>query len=1139
MRIFQFLASAIAVCLCSTAWCQPVPPGDRPTLQPQSGHRMPVTHLAFIAGGKLLVSSDMNGTTLIWNHESGLSRDITPPSAKAPGFASMLVNDLTGEIAMLPYDGAPLEVVGIVDGKRRGPPPVPPLERIALSADRTTVGAVTKSGTLMLFDAKSWKPIALNGAACAAPLDERPGDNYGNQDFLFHPDGRKVLIAANSGAVAEIDLFNGCTQSQVLPALGHPHLVVTLSPRADAIAMAYQGNVSVRTFAGAAPARAVMQSNDGLRRLQFSADGSGLFAGISNGELQFADLKKEAPRHWKFADGLTGMAIDGSMRVAAGLFSGTIRMVPLGAGDEKDIAAKVLVPIAVSEDITRSVLLVRTDSEVLRIDLASARVESLYRSAERERYVDMSDDGRVIWSGGRGGGGTLLRAESGWAASELPPGIPVRSSATAVAPDGKSLALSYGTELRRYDARSGAFDVIGKLPHPATSLAFSRDGAWLAAVGEAQAFGLVSMTSKKQYPLVGPSETGTAFAFSGDSSQVAFGQSDGSVRRFDLRAAQALPARIAGTAKVTALRYSPDSSQLAIGRSTGAVDIVDLASGAVAVSFVSMRSAVNSLVFLAPSMLVAVATGGEIRVSDIVGRRDMVSLYLLPEKRWLAVAPDGKFDLSDIDSLEAVSWRMPDDPLRPLSPEMFMRDFYEPRLISRLIACHARLKLEPSACASAFTPVRPLASLNRVQPGVRIAGVRKGATPDEAIVDVEVSPGNDPTQPNNKTTTAVYDLHLLRDGQLVQRLPSLVPVPAGRPSAIRSLPVRLASGRRGRPVTFGAYAFNEDRVKGPTATDDSYVIPASLPVRQPKAYVIAIGVDSYDLPSRALRFAASDARAMEQALARIKGYSVVPVVLVSEGTNQARWQATKENVRAVLARLAGAPAGDGQLMEVRNAGKLARATPDDLVILTFSGHGHTGANGAFYLVPSDSGKDAAVDARALARFISSEELAEWLRPIDAGQIAMIIDACHAGASVDQPGFKPGPMGDRGLGQLAYDKNMRILAASQADDVALESGQLLQGLLTYALVHDGLTTTTGSPGAVTLGDWFRAAERRVPALYDEVRSGTRAITNTRDPTPDAEFGTLAAKRAQTPALFDFARAAAVVEIVKGGADHVPP
>jgi hypothetical protein len=42
---------------------------------------------------------------------------------------------------------------------------------------------------------------------------------------------------------------------------------------------------------------------------------------------------------------------------------------------------------------------------------------------------------------------------------------------------------------------------------------------------------------------------------------------------------------------------------------------------------------------------------------------------------------------------------------------------------------------------------------------------------------------------------------------------------------------------------------------------------------------------------------------------------------------------------------------------------------------------------------------------------------------------MILDSCYSAAA---PGsnFKPGPLGDRTFGQLAYDKGMTILTASQ-------------------------------------------------------------------------------------------------------------
>jgi hypothetical protein len=60
---------------------------------------------------------------------------------------------------------------------------------------------------------------------------------------------------------------------------------------------------------------------------------------------------------------------------------------------------------------------------------------------------------------------------------------------------------------------------------------------------------------------------------------------------------------------------------------------------------------------------------------------------------------------------------------------------------------------------------------------------------------------------------------------------------------------------------------------------------------------------------------------------------------------------------------------------------------------------------------------------------------------------MIVDTCHSEATVAYDGFKPGPMGSRGLGQLAYDKGMRILAASKSGQSAVEPGWGHQGRTT--------------------------------------------------------------------------------------------
>ena len=79
------------------------------------------------------------------------------------------------------------------------------------------------------------------------------------------------------------------------------------------------------------------------------------------------------------------------------------------------------------------------------------------------------------------------------------------------------------------------------------------------------------------------------------------------------------------------------------------------------------------------------------------------------------------------------------------------------------------------------------------------------------------------------------------------------------------------------------------------------------------------------------------------------------------------------------------------------------------------------------------------------------------------------------------------MTSAGLGQLADDKRMCILAASQSDGVTVEHERLNHGLLTYALMLERLAEgkADGQPryGAVTNGEWLSYAEQRVPALSE--------------------------------------------------------
>src|ERR1022692_2117895 len=163
--------------------------------------------------------------------------------------------------------------------------------------------------------------------------------------------------------------------------------------------------------------------------------------------------------------------------------------------------------------------------------------------------------------------------------------------------------------------------------------------------------------------------------------------------------------------------------------------------------------------------------------------------------------------------------------------------------------------------------------------------------------------------------------------------------------------------------------------------------------------------------------------------------------------------ATKANLQAVFDLLAGRD--DRVTRELRDVvdphHQIKAATPDDAVVLYIASHGYADASGSFYAIPYDTGTKRGITETVLRRCqetseaselcqaarsflghaISSDDLARWWTGVDGGELVMVLDSCHSGA-VPGKDFRAGPLGDRGFGQLSYDKGMRILAAAQPD-----------------------------------------------------------------------------------------------------------
>src|SRR5204863_176907 len=182
--------------------------------------------------------------------------------------------------------------------------------------------------------------------------------------------------------------------------------------------------------------------------------------------------------------------------------------------------------------------------------------------------------------------------------------------------------------------------------------------------------------------------------------------------------------------------------------------------------------------------------------------------------------------------------------------------------------------------------------------------------------------------------------------------------------------------------------------------------------------------------------------------------------------------------------------------------KLKRAEPEDAVIIYFAGHG-TAQGQRFYLIPHDLGYtgdrnalDEAGLKSILSHSISDQELEDAVEGIAASSLLMVIDACNSGQALEAEERRRGPMNSKGSAQLAYEKGMYILTAAQSYQAAQVVSQLGHGLLTYALVEEGLkqgaADSDPKDGPIVVREWFDYATTRVPNMQLEKLKAARDL-----------------------------------------------
>lgn len=723
--------------------------------------------------------------------------------------------------------------------------------------------------------------------------------------------------------------------------------------------------------------------------------------------------------------------------------------------------------------------------------------------------------------------------------------------------DGRYVLTSQLKGSRLWDNVSGKLVREFKGQAYVTSAVFSPDGRFVASTSNSKKTVVwLAKTGKPAFLFDKHESWVLCAAFSPNSRYLATGEVDGTVRLWDLATNKLVSTLKDASSSVTSIKFSPDGNYILAGSEDGIAYLWDKRTKIISQQYRGHTASVNAVDFSPHGEFVLTGSeDGTTRFWRTMSATELCKVISFRDETWVAIASDGRFDTNNLETIRGLYWLMPDLPFSPLPIEIFMRDYYEPRLLPRVLK------------DDKFCELPSLAELNRVQPKVEeISVVPQAGNPDLVTVTAYVSSEVGPCLKDAKHTSCesgVYDLRLYRDGQLVGRTSrsdgdvdnTSCPrsargeqVQKWRESSVvrtsTSQPVTAAAGRQlvtftgirlpqrsdVSQVEFTAYAFNEDRVKSATSKPIVYRLRQTRSSVKRRAYVITVGVDATSHPALRLGFAPNGAREVEGLLRKRLGaeYEFVPVQLISEyreDSNEIQQdQAHKANIQTVLNLLSdkGGTAAQRQAYPM-----LKVATPDDLVVLYIASHGYADPNGKFYIVPSDIAEPADVSETLLDRCltnaeqstscergreflrhgISSDELTQWLQLVDAGQMVLILDSCHS-AAVSGPNFKPGPMGDRGFGQLSYDKRMLVLAATQAENLAwgtLDLGD--RSLLTAALINQAGQL---QKGPFNLREWLRLAQNNVPELYKSFVKAPEAKAKAKSAMP------------QEPAFFDFSQ-----------------
>ncbi|HYG11757.1 MAG TPA: caspase family protein, partial [Pyrinomonadaceae bacterium] len=957
--------------------------------------------------------------------------------------------------------------------------------------------------------------------------------------LAFSPDARRI---AAGNAENSVPVWNAQTGQPERTLTGHAGAVLTLafSPDGRLLATGARDNSIKLWDAGSGrELHALAGHTDRVRSLAFSPDGKRMASGSDDRTIKIWDAARGRETRTlaghadpvvavAFTDGGRGLVSAGANALAltrwdaesgrqlsatsdaesletleAAIFSADGKLVASSNGDKTVVLRDVSAPRSVRVLETRASSVYATafspdgkwfasgskDNTVRLWETATGReLRNLGGNVAGNigpiTSVAFSADSLTLAAGGLSGGVKLWEVMSG---RELPAPAAHAETVNAVAFNAAGVLASASNDrtIKLWDTATGReLRTLAGHGGEVHSLAFNADGARLASGssnGEIKIWNTAD--GRAAQTLGGHTALVRALAFNADGRTLASASYDKTARLWDAASGRALRT-LNGADAFASVAFNRDGLTLVAGNLRGEITYWDTATGQPQRTASAHTDATNALSFSRDGRwLVSGSEDGSARVwtGDARGELLATLVSLRESADWLVVAPDGLFDGSPT-AWNQIVWRFEGNTSNVRPVEVFFNEYYAPGLLGEIFAGR-----RPRAA-------KDIAERDRRQPQVRLslAGAPEALSSintREAKVRIEVA--EEPPDARNARGSGAQDVRLFRNGLLVRAWRGDVLKQAGKTVIEANVPVVAGDNQ------LTAYAFNRDNVK---SVDAELRVKGDESLRRTgTAYILAIGVNKYANAAFDLNFANADAQTfgeeVRKAQARIEGFGKIEVIRLLDT------ESTKANILLAIRRLG----GDESALPATappDLARLKRAQPEDTVIIYYAGHGI--AQGArFYIIPHDLGYtgartkiDAAGMKTLLDHSLSDRELEAALDTVDAAQALLVLDACNSGQALETEDKRLGPMNSKGLAQLAYEKGMFILTAAQGYQAAEEATQLGHGLLTYALVVQGLREGAADSrprdGQVLMGEWLDYATERVPLMQLESMKQSRGL-----------------------------------------------